>query len=55
MEGLEITPEIQETLDKAHEEGHTLVMVGIDDKLGGALELHASPRPEARDIIKGLR
>src|SRR5262249_44604263 len=32
-----------------------LVMVGIDDKLGGALELHASPRPEALDIIKGLR
>lgn len=55
LEGIEIPPDIQETLEHAHHEGHTLVMVGIDDKLGGALELHASPRPEARDIIKGLR
>jgi Cu2+-exporting ATPase len=55
MEGLEIPAEIQTALDQAHHEGHTLVMVGIDDKLGGAIELHASERPEARDIIAGLR
>jgi heavy metal translocating P-type ATPase len=55
MEGLEIPDEIQTALDRAHGEGHTLVMVGIDDHLGGALELHASQRPEARDIIEGLR
>jgi Cu2+-exporting ATPase len=55
MEGIELPPDIQETLEHAHQEGHTLVMVGIDDKLGGALELHASQRPEARDIIAGLR
>ena len=55
MEGIEIPSEIQTVLDQAHEEGHSLVMVGIDDHLGGALELHASERPEARDIIAGLR
>jgi Cu2+-exporting ATPase len=55
MEGLEIPEEIQSALDAAHHEGHTLVMVGIDNHLGGALELHASQRPEARDIIEGLR
>lgn len=55
MEGIEIPAEIQTALDHAHEEGHTLVMVGIDDHLGGALELHASERPEAREIIAGLR
>ncbi|MBS0261090.1 MAG: HAD-IC family P-type ATPase, partial [Planctomycetes bacterium] len=55
MEGIEIPPEIQTALDQAHHEGHTLVMVGIDDHLGGALELHASERPEAREIIAGLR
>jgi Cu2+-exporting ATPase len=55
MEGIEIPREIQTALDQAHHEGHTLVMVGIDDHLGGALELHASERPEAREIIEGLR
>ncbi|MFN0053829.1 MAG: HAD-IC family P-type ATPase, partial [Planctomycetales bacterium] len=50
MEGLEIPDDIQQVLDQAHQEGHTLVMVGIDDHLGGAIELHASERPEAREI-----
>ena len=55
MEGIELPEDIQKTLELAHHEGHTLVMVGIDDKLGGALELHASQRPEAKEIIAGLR
>jgi Cu2+-exporting ATPase len=32
-----------------------MVMVGIDDQLGGALELRAALRPEVKDIIAGLR
>ena len=32
-----------------------MVMVGVDDHLGGAIELQAAVRPEVRDIIKGLR
>ncbi|MSR60759.1 MAG: heavy metal translocating P-type ATPase [Planctomycetaceae bacterium] len=55
MEGIEIPADVQAALDQAHHEGHTLVMVAIDNQLGGALELHASQRPEARDIIAGLR
>jgi len=55
MEGIEIPADVQTALDQAHHEGHTLVMVGIDNHLGGALELHASQRPEAREIIEGLR
>jgi Cu2+-exporting ATPase len=30
-------------------------MVGIDDRLGGALELRAALRPEVKDIVAGLR
>ena len=30
-------------------------MVGVDDALGGAIELQASVRPEVRAIIEGLR
>jgi Cu2+-exporting ATPase len=55
MEGIAIPPEVEEALASAHQEGNTLVMVGVDDKLGGALELQASVRPEVREIVEGLR
>ena len=55
MEGIAITPEVSEGLDEAHREGHTMVMVGVDDHLGGALELRAAVRPEVREIVAGLR
>ena len=55
MEGVALTPEVAEALEAAHREGHSMVMVAVDDALGGALELRASIRPEVPDIIKGLR
>jgi heavy metal translocating P-type ATPase len=54
-EGIEIPPQILEALDLAHLEGHTMVMVGVDDRVGGAIELQAAVRPEVREIIQGLR
>lgn len=55
MEGIAIPPEVLEALEEAHREGFTMVMVGVDDRLGGAIELQASVRPEVRSIIAGLR
>jgi Cu2+-exporting ATPase len=55
MEEIAIPPEVTEALDEAHREGFTMVMVGVDDRLGGAIELQASVRPEVRTIIAGLR
>ena len=55
MEGIALTPEVEEALEEAHREGHTMVMVAVDDALGGALELRASVRPEVPEIIRGLR
>ena len=55
LEGVRLTPEVEDALDEAHREGHTMVMVAIDDELGGALELRASIRPEVRGIVGGLR
>jgi Cu2+-exporting ATPase len=55
LEGIVIPSHVQEALDKAHHEGHTLVFVAVDDHLGGALELQASQRPEVAEIIAGLR
>jgi len=55
IEGVPLTREIEATLDEAHREGHTMVMVAVDDQLGGAIELRASVRPEVRGIVQGLR
>ena len=55
MEGIEIPGSIDEKLKSVHEDGDTMVMVAIDDRLGGALELRAALRPEVKDIIAGLR
>jgi Cu2+-exporting ATPase len=55
LEGVALMPEVEDALDEAHREGHTMVMVAVDDELGGALELRASMRAEVRDIVQGLR
>jgi Cu2+-exporting ATPase len=54
-EGIELPVALEAELDAAHEDGNTLVMVGVDDAIGGALELRAAERPEAAAIIAGLR
>jgi heavy metal translocating P-type ATPase len=55
IEGVPLTRDVEAALDDAHREGHTMVMVAVDDQLGGALELRASLRPEVRGIVQGLR
>ncbi len=55
MEGIPLPREVSVALEEAHREGYTMVMVGVDGRLGGAIELRASVRPEVREIIKGLR
>jgi len=55
LEGLPMSQEVKDALEEAHGEGHTMVMVGVDGVVGGAIELHAAVRPEVRDIVKGLR
>jgi P-type E1-E2 ATPase len=51
LEGIEIPSVIQDALVEAHLEGHTMVMVAVNDRLGGAIELQAA----VREIIRGLR
>jgi Cu2+-exporting ATPase len=55
LEGVPLTREIEEALAVVHREGHTMVMVAVDDEIGGALELRAAVRPEVRGIVQGLR
>jgi Cu2+-exporting ATPase len=54
-EGIALAPEVYEDVQEAHREGSTMVMVGVDDRLGGAIELRAAVRPEVPEIIQGLR
>jgi heavy metal translocating P-type ATPase len=55
MEGLTIGADVVEALERAHALGNTMVLVGIDGGLGGAIELQAAIRPEVADIVAGLR
>ncbi len=54
-EGVKLPAALKREVEAAHEEGHSLVMVGVDGDLGGAIELHAAERPEAKAVIEGLR
>jgi Cu2+-exporting ATPase len=54
-EGIALPPGLDEEMDAAHEDGNSLVMVGVDGALGGAIELCAAERPEAAAVIAGLR
>ncbi len=55
MEQIPIPPPIMDKMASAHRQGHSLVMVAIDDQLVGALEMHAAVRPEAKQIVHALR
>lgn len=54
-EAITIPAEIETIQSHCHEQGHSLVMVAIDDQLVGAIELQPTVRPEAKQIIDGLR
>lgn len=54
-EGIALPDSLQGEIEKTHDEGHSLIMVGVDGRLGGALELKAAQRNEAQLVIDGLR
>ncbi len=55
MEGITIPTRIREIQDSCHEQGYSLVYVGVDGELAGVIELHPTIRPEAKRIIAELR
>jgi len=54
-EGIALPPALEAHLKEVHDDGNSLVMVGVDGELGGALEMRAAERPEAAEVIAGLR
>ncbi len=55
MEGIALPSIIEEASNRSQQEGYSLVMVAINEQLKGAIEMQPQLRPEADDIIKGLR
>jgi len=55
MEGILIPPGIKQLAEVCILNGHSLVYVAIDDQLAGAIELHATIRPEAKQVVSELR
>ena len=54
-EELSIPAHLQTVQGQVHEEGHTLVMVAVDNAVVGAIELAPTIRPEAKAVIQQLR
>ncbi len=55
MEKIPIPKDVLHEMTLMHADGHSFVNVAIGDKLAGVLELRASQRAEAQEIIDGLR
>ncbi|WP_244395898.1 heavy metal translocating P-type ATPase [Beijerinckia indica] len=54
-EGIPLPDVIDHEMESVHHEGNSMIMVSVDDALGGAIEMCASNRPEVEEVIKGLR
>jgi heavy metal translocating P-type ATPase len=42
-------------MERVHDDGNSLILVAVDGALGGAIEMCAANRPEALEVINGLR
>lgn len=55
MEGIALPAQVETLTEACQAQGHSLVIVAVDDDLVGCIELQPSVRPEAQQIIQGLR
>jgi Cu2+-exporting ATPase len=54
-EGIEIPKFIKDYQIHSHNEGNSIVLVAIEQQIGGAIEIRPQLRPEVKTVIKGLR
>ena len=54
-EGISMPESFPELESRVHEQGHSLVLIGIGDRLAGAIELAPGVRPEARHVVSQLK
>lgn len=55
MEGIQLPQEVENLQHCCNENGHSLVYVASNGVSLGAVELHSTIRPEAKDVIETLR
>lgn len=55
LEGIDVPPEMMARQAESHVQGHSLIMVAVDGRLAGAIELQPTIRPEAEAVIQALR
>ncbi len=55
QEGINIPKDVLKKQQESHSLGNTFILVGIDQHIGGTLELQPQIRPEAQEIIAQLR
>ena len=55
MKGMVLSATMEDTITSSHDNGCSLVMVAINNKVEGAIEIRPVLRPEVKDIISGLR
>ncbi|MEZ4868152.1 MAG: heavy metal translocating P-type ATPase [Caldilineaceae bacterium] len=53
-EGIPVPAEVAAQQIESHDQGHSLVLVALDDEVVGAIELQPTIRPEAQEIIQRL-
>lgn len=55
LEALPVPDEVADLQAAVHQQGHSLVLVGVDGEFSGAIELAPTVREEARTIIQTLQ
>jgi Cu2+-exporting ATPase len=55
IEGLAVPAELEAVQEACHAQGHSLVLVAINEQVAGAIELEPTLRPEAQPAITALR
>jgi Cu2+-exporting ATPase len=55
MKGIVLTENIKAIRKRSEERGYSVVMVAIDGKIAGAIELHATIRSEVKEVVKSLK
>ena len=53
--GIRIPKSVALAQQKAHEQGHTTIMVVVNDALGGTIELKPQIRPDVRNVVEELK
>lgn len=55
LSGITVPPAIQDAWTASQTRGHSFIMVAVDGKLAGAIELQPTIRPEAQAVIQQLK